>query len=93
MLSRWRRWCKTFFGHPSVSKEISKRILDRLNIDNKDEILYIIENHDSIIDTNNIKDRNTEIKRLKVQYADAYAHSPSTLQKRILRLNSIKDLI
>lgn len=91
MLSRWRRRSKTFFGHPRVSKEISKRILDRLNIDNKD--VYIIENHDSIIDTNNIKDRNTEIKRLKAQYADAYAHSPSTLQKRILRLNSIKDLI
>lgn len=74
-----------FWGHPRVSKEISKRILDRLNIDDKDEILYIIENHDSIIDTNNIKNRNTEIKRLKVQYADAYAHAPSTIKKRILR--------
>lgn len=57
------------------------------------EILYIIENHDSIIDTNNIKNRSTEIKRLKVQYADAYAHSPSIIKKRILRLNSIKELI
>ena len=34
-----------------------------------------------------------EIKRLKVQYADAYAHAPSTIQKRILRLNAIKELI
>lgn len=82
-----------FKGHPVKSKEISKSILERLNIELKDEILYIIENHDTIIDTNNINNREIEIKRLKVQYADAYAHSPSTIQKRILRLNAIKELI
>ena len=42
---------------------------------------------------NNIKNKSIEIKRLKVQYADAYAHAPSTIKKRILRLNSIKELI
>ena len=82
-----------FKGHPTKSKEISKPILERLNIEPKDEILYIIENHDTPIDTNNINDRKIEIKRLKVQYADAYAHAPSTIQKRILRLNAIKELI
>ena len=82
-----------FKGHAVKSKEISKSILERLNIELKDEILYIIENHDTIIDTNNINNREIEIKRLKVQYADAYAHSPSTIQKRILRLNAIKELI
>lgn len=82
-----------FKGHPSKSKEISKSILKRLNIEPKDEILYIIENHDTAIDTNNINDRELEIKRLKIQYADAYAHSPSTIQKRILKLNAIKELI
>lgn len=82
-----------FKNHPLKSKEISKDILKRLNISNQDEILYIIENHDTVIDTNNIKNREIEIKRLKVQYADAYAHSPSTIEKRILRLNAIKELI
>lgn len=82
-----------FKGHPTKSKEISKPILERLNIEPKDEILYIIENHDTPIDTNNIKNKELEIKRLKVQYADAYAHSPSTILKRILRLNAIKELI
>lgn len=82
-----------FKGHPTKSKEISKSILKRLNIEPKDEILYIIENHDTPIDTNNINDRELEIKRLKIQYADAYAHSPSTIQKRILKLNAIKELI
>ena len=82
-----------FKGHPSKSKEISNSILKRLNIEPKDEILYIIENHDTPIDTNNINDRELEIKRLKIQYADAYAHSPSTIQKRILKLNAIKELI
>ena len=82
-----------FKGHPAKSKEISTTILERLNIEPKDEILYIIENHDTLIDINNIKNRELEIKRLKVQYADAYAHSPSTIKKRILRLNTIKELI
>ena len=82
-----------FKGHPTKSKEISTTILERLNIELKDEILYIIENHDTLIDINNIKNRELEIKRLKVQYADAYAHSPSTIKKRILRLNTIKELI
>lgn len=82
-----------FKGHPKKSKEIAEKILIRLNIEPKEEILYIIENHDTPIDTNNIKNRELEIKRLKVQYADAYAHAPSTIQKRILRLDAIKELI
>ena len=82
-----------FHGHPLKSREIAERILDRLHVENKDEILYIIENHDTPIDINNVKNRKTEIKRLKVQYGDAYAHAPSTIKKRILRLNSIKESI
>ena len=82
-----------FKGHAKKSREISEGILTRLNIEPKEEILYVIENHDTPIDTNTIKNRELEIKRLKVQYADAYAHSPSTIQKRILRLNAIKELI
>ena len=81
-----------FKGNTKKSREISERILTRLNIEPKEEILYVIENHDTPIDTNSIKNRELEIKRLKVQYADAYAHSPSTIQKRILRLNAIKEL-
>ena len=82
-----------FKGHAKKSREISEGILTRLNIEPKEEILYVIENHDTPIDTNTIKNRELEIKRLKVQYADAYAHSPSTIQNRILRLNTIKELI
>ena len=80
-----------FKGHPSKSKEISEHILTRLHIEPKEEILYIIENHDTPINPHKIKNRETEIKRLKVQYADAYAHSSSTIQKRILLLDSIKN--
>ena len=82
-----------FKGHTKKSREISEGILTRLNIEPKEEIRYVIENHDTPIDTNTIKNRELEIKRLKIQYADAYAHSPSTIQKRILKLNAIKELI
>ena len=44
-----------FKGHPSKSKEISNSILKRLNIEPKDEILYIIENYSFLIIKNCFK--------------------------------------
>lgn len=84
-----------FKDHALKSKEMSKIILNRLGYDNSfiNRILYLIENHDELIDVNNIEDRELEIKRLKVQYADALAHSPSTINKRLTILNEVSNII
>lgn len=82
-----------FKGHAQKSCEISERILYRLGYgyDEIKRILYLIEKHDELIDLDNIIDRELEIKRLKVQYADALSHSPKTVEKRLMKLKEIKD--
>lgn len=82
-----------FHNHPQVSKQISEKILRRLNYDENfiKNVCYLVETHDTIIDTNNL-DNNYEmiIKRLKLQYADAQAHDPKYVQKRIQFLDGIR---
>lgn len=82
-----------FKGHAKKSYEISEKILTRLGYEENKikRILYLIEKHDELIDLKNIKDRELELKRLKVQYADAMSHSPQTIEKRLLKLKEIKD--
>ena len=77
-------------NHGEKSFEISSRILKRLGIENE-RILYLIRYHDEEIDLSKINDKSLEIKRLKLQYADSLAHHPSTVNKRINKLNLIKD--
>ena len=82
-----------FKGHPIKSREISEKILSRLKFEEslKNEMLYLIENHDSFI--TKIDNKELEIKRLKIQYADAYAHSPSIIDRRIKKLDEVKLLL
>ena len=85
-----------FHGHPEVSKEMAEKILNRLGYDNKfiQDVCYLVETHDSIVDPNNLDNIAEMIdKRLKLQYADAKAHSPDKIAKRITFLDNIKKEI
>ena len=82
-----------FHGHPEVSYEMTKKILVRLGYNEEfiKNVSYLVKTHDTIIDVNNL-DNTLEMtkKRLQVQYADAKAHHPDTVDKRINFLNNIE---
>ncbi len=84
-----------FHGHAEVSYLMSKKILERLSVDKEesDEILFLIKNHDTMIDLDNVenKDLNKYIRLLRMQYADAKAHRPDKVSKRIEVLDNIKN--
>ena len=83
-----------FQGHPEVSEKMARKILERLEYDSKftENVCYLVKSHDIPIDTDNL-DNTYELilKRLKVQYADAKAHSPDKVEKRIDKLDKIKE--
>jgi len=85
-----------FKGHPKVSSEISKNILERLGYDNEyiEEICCLIKNHDNLITHYDLLDNfDLTFKRYLVQYCDALAHNPEKLKKRIKYLkNTLKVL-
>ena len=82
-----------FHGHPEISCKIAQQILTRLGYDEefKKRVLYLIKTHDTIIDTSNL-DNDLEMiqRRLQLQYADAKAHHPDKIEKRLKFLNDIK---
>jgi tRNA nucleotidyltransferase (CCA-adding enzyme) len=82
-----------FKGHPEYSTRITRNVLNRLGYeqDTIKNVCYLVKSHDTVIDVNNL-DNNLELvkKRLRLQYADARAHTPSTVQKRIDFLDNIK---
>lgn len=82
-----------FHGHPEVSAKMTFQILNRLVYDKKfiKDVFYLVEKHDTPIDPNNL-DNSFEMieKLLKLQYADAKAHHPDKVKKRIDFLNEIK---
>ena len=82
-----------FHGHPEVSYEMTKKILVRLGYNEEfiKNVSYLVKTHDTIIDVNNL-DNTLEMtkKRLQVQYADAKAHHPDTVDKKINFLNNIE---
>lgn len=84
-----------FHGHPKVSAEMSREILVRLGYSEKEveDISYLIENHDTIINIDNVNENNLELtkKLLYIQYCDAYAHDPKHIEKRIKKLDEIKE--
>lgn len=84
-----------FPGHPEKSEEMSREILTRLGYEQEeiDDICYLVEHHDTIIDVDNLKTNNIELikKQLYIQYCDAYAHHPDHIEKRIKKLNEIKE--
>lgn len=83
-----------FHGHPKVSAEMSEIILKRLGYEEDfiSDIIYLVENHDSLIDTENL-DNNIELvrKRLEIQFADAKAHKEDKVEKRLNILNKVKE--
>lgn len=83
-----------FRGHVEASTKISNLILRRLNFEEKfiGNVLYLISNHDTIIDISNIDVSFSLIqKRLEVQYADAKAHAPDKVEMRVVILDRIKE--
>lgn len=84
-----------FRGHPKKSAQMAKDILIRLGYPEKEieEIVYLVENHDNIISASRVNKNNMELveKQLHMQYCDAYAHHPNHIEKRIKKLNEIKD--
>ena len=86
---------RRFNGHPVVSSEISRNILERLGYDKLfiDEVCYLIHMHDTPITKFSI-DNNYELeyKRYLVQTCDALAHHPYKLEKRKEYLKKTKKL-
>ena len=86
-----------FHGHPQKSVEISDYVLTRLGYDEKEKsvLLYLIGKHDTIIDIDEINKNNIDLikRRLHMQYCDSYAHNPKYVQKRIDKLDEIKEQV
>lgn len=83
-----------FHGHPEVSYEMTKQILSRLNYDEEfiGRVAYLVRKHDTPIDVNNLDNTYEMIQKLlKLQYADAKAHHPDKVGKRIRYLDRIKE--
>lgn len=84
-----------FPGHPEKSAQMSREILTRLGYTDKEieDICYLVEYHDTIIDVDNLQTNNIELikKQLHMQYCDAYAHDPKHIAKRIKKLDEIKE--
>lgn len=83
-----------FHGHPEVSSKMSENILRRLGYNENfiRNVCYLVKNHDTIIDPQNLDNsRKMVMKRLELQYADAKAHAPSKVAKRIKFLDGISQ--
>lgn len=81
-----------FHGHPKVSAEMTEEILRRLGYqeDFIENVTYLVREHDTIIDVDNLDNSYNMIKkRLELQYADARAHTPSKVEKRVKFLDEI----
>ncbi len=79
-----------FRNHSKVSAEMSKEILHRLGYDEEytDYICYLIENHDTKIEDEQIKNNyDLCLKLFKIQRCDALAHHPDKLEKREKYIN------
>lgn len=81
-----------FHGHAEVSEKMAIQILTRLGYDENfaQRVAYLVRNHDTVIDPKNF-DNSMEMiqKRLALQYADAKAHHPDKVKKRIDILDEI----
>ncbi|MBQ9298495.1 MAG: HD domain-containing protein [Clostridia bacterium] len=83
-----------FHGHPEVSAQMSEEILERLGFEKEfiNHVVYLVKTHDTVIDLNNLDNTINMIqKRLKLQYADAKAHRPEKVGKRIALLDEISE--
>ncbi len=80
-------------GHALKSYEISKKIFDRFDFNEKfkEEVCYLIKNHDTPISKKDIEDNyNLCVKRYKIQVCDSLAHNPIEIKRRVKYLNKVK---
>ena len=80
-----------FNNHANVSSKIARTVLQRLNYDEDfiNNVCYLIKYHDTVIDPDNFG--KLDYKLLDIQYADAKAHHPDKVLKRIKNLDRIKE--
>lgn len=74
-----------FHNHPSVSAEMTKKILERLDFkeDFINKICYLVKYHDTPISQKQMEqDYQLSLKLYKIQYCDAMAHNPNMLDRR-----------
>lgn len=82
-----------YYGHPEVSYIMTLHILTRLGFDKDfiDRVSYLVRNHDTIINVENLDNTYEMIEKLlELQYADARAHAPETVENRVKVLDQIK---
>lgn len=74
-----------FKNHPKVSKMMSEKIFNRLNIKNSGYLLKLIERHDDALNLENANENDFAFYRdmIIIQYCDGMSHHPNKLQKRI----------
>ena len=81
--------------HAEKSAEISEKILKRLGYDKIiiNRIIFLIKNHSTIINLNNINEDNIELvqKLLNIQYCDTRAYNPKKIEPVIQRLDLIRE--
>ena len=81
-----------FYGHPEISNQLCIEILNRLGYEKDfiNNVGYFVLKHDTSIEPNNLDNSYEMVKRLLIlQYADARAHHPDKVQKRIDFLDNI----
>lgn len=87
---------RNFRGHPVVSSEMSRVILERLGFNSEfiEEVCYLVKYHDMPIKVSKVlENKELVIKRYLVQYCDAYAHHPLKLEKRVKYLKRTRDML
>lgn len=84
-----------FKGHADKSAEIASGILNSLGYSKKDidEITYLIKNHSTVIDVDNINEDNIKLLKelLYIQYCDSSAYNPEYVEKSFDKLDKIKE--
>ena len=74
-----------FHNHPSVSAEMTRKILEHLDFKEEfiNKICYLVKYHDTPISQKQMEqDYQLSLKLYKIQYCDAMAHNPNMLDKR-----------
>jgi len=84
-----------FKGHEKESAYLAYINLKRLGYPQEfiDNIIYLVRLHDTAIEIEEVTKDSLplEIKRLKIQYADALAHHPKKVEERVKVLNEITE--
>lgn len=85
-----------FRGHPEVSAKMSKKILTRLGFENTyvNKLTSIISQHDNPMTREYIEKHTDNARiRLDVQICDTLAHNPTMIQKRLVYIEEMKQIL